>query len=85
MDTCATRKSELGNETGVPGLLQLLLLTVEILGAAVEALLVLLALLGGRLLVAERRREDARAVLHQKLDHGQVVARGGAVQRRPFG
>lgn len=34
-------------------------------------------------MVAERRRENASAVLHQESDHGDVVAAGGAMERRP--
>lgn len=59
------------------------LLTVQILGAAIEALLILLALLCGRLMIRQGGGEQAGAALHQKLDHVEIIAAGSAVQRRP--
>ena len=50
-----------------------LVLTVEVFGAAVEAILVLLTLLCRSLVVADGRREHARSVLHEELHHRQVV------------
>ena len=47
------------------------------------ALLILLALFSSCLVVGESRGENARAVLYQEVDHRQVVARGGTVQRGP--
>ena len=60
-------------------------LTVEIIGAAVEAVLVLLTLLGGRLVVTDRGGKDTRAVLHQYPHHRQVVTRRRTVKGGPVG
>lgn len=60
-----------------------LLLTVQILGAAIETLLILLALLGGRLMIRKRGGKQTGTALHQKLDHIEIITAGGAVQRRP--
>merc|ERR1719510_2326884 len=62
---------------------QLLLDVIKILGAPVESLLVLLALLGGRLVVRQGGGEDAGPVLHQELHHGEVVAGGRTVEGSP--
>lgn len=59
------------------------LLTVQILGAAIEALLILLALLGRRLMIRQRGGKQTGTALHQKLDHIEIITAGGAVQRRP--
>ena len=58
-------------------------LTVEVFGAAIEAIFVLFTLLGRRLMVTDGRRKHARSVLHEELHHRQVVTRRGAVQGCP--
>ena len=58
-------------------------LTVKVVGTPIVAVLVFLALLGGRFVVAVGGCEDARPVLDDELDHGQVVTRGRAVQGGP--
>ena len=48
-------------------------LTIKVVGTAIVAIFVFLALLGGSFVVAVGGCEDARPVLDDELDHGQVV------------